>query len=303
MSKRKSTGRPSKPQEKTLRRYFATLKKQGLISSKQSPSKVKLTNSLKEKLLAYEDVARGEKVVIDIKRTSVASKKETTAAFRSIGFEVHGDKAIVTPEPGERISQVGGFVIRKKKLGNATVNFLTVPVKPHDLESFLEPIGKSAELKKILPANASWSFRFFGNKAAVITRFGNSRLLIEHLMQYQSIQNAIEKGRIKDQQEIIEAIEIFWLDRSQAWEDVATESHPRKPLTQRQKQRRRQRQKKYKERMKVRNPKRYEMRLEQDAMRKRKYRAKLRRNKKAHEAYKAKERARWESRKHKARRK
>lgn len=264
---------------------------------------MKLTNPIIEKILAYEDVASGKKVAVDIKRTSIATKKETAAAFRQIGFEVKGDKAIITPEKGERITQAGGFVIRKKKLGNATVNFLTVPVKPHDLESFLEPIGQSPELKKILPANASWSFRFFGNKAAAITRFGNIRLLIEHLMQYQTIQTAMEKGRIKDQQEIIEAIEIFWLDRSQAWEDVATESNPRKPLTQSQLKRRRSRQKKYQERMKVRNPKRFQMRLEHDAMRKRKERAKLRRNKKAHEAYKAKERARWEKRKHKQRRK
>lgn len=305
MPKRDPVANPTKQQLRRLRKTYAALKKRGIVLAKASPSKVKLTPALRKKLVTLQPIATGKAYVLPIVRTPVGSKSAAKKSYIEAGHMVIGDKLIIPKKP-RTIAYIDkkGFVTTRSKHGEGFITRVMLPIPYIDLAQWIEDASKLKLLEKLKASNERWGFSFFGNNSHFT--FSNLKEMLERFRYYLSVDKAIEDDNASEMGDLFRNLEIVRIQRptEDYWEankgtkgggDARVERQQQTNAEYKRDLRRGgSRKQVQRQRMKRRNPKRYQSFLKIDAARKRYYRARLKG--KAKKIYLAKERARWKRR-------
>ena len=212
LPKHDSIKNPTKQQVKSLRRTYKILKQKGIIKSKTSPSKVKLTRSLREKLVKLQPAARGKAFILPIVRTPVATKAQAKKAFIQAGHLVEGDSLIIPKKP-RTISFVDkrGFVTTRAKSGKGFITRVILPIPYIDLAQWIENAERMKGLDRLKSNDEAWGFSFFGGNSH--KTFSTIADMLEQFRYYLSVDAAIEKGNASEMRELFRNLELVRIRR------------------------------------------------------------------------------------------
>jgi len=265
---------------KKLRRDFSRLKKLGLIKSKKNARSIKTTDkTVKKQVSELADVLSGK--AKSYKITRAEAKK-----FKEIGAIVKGDKLILPIEKGVKIQTQKGKVFRVQDLKGGQIRSQVLPVPYHNLRQYLTALKNDPALETLKPTGARWAFRFYGFNS--YATFADLDLLIDYLDHYQALENALTSKSPKAMREIYQNLEIVTVKGAKNWKP--TRQRATRPVARRPKKRS-EYSRSYRDRLRVRQPKKFEELLEKErVVAKKKYR-KLKRSPKKYKEYLAKKAA------------
>lgn len=281
MAKHDPVTNPTKAQLRSLRSAFKKLKKKGVVLSKASPSKVKLTKSMRRKILALKPVAEGRAVVLSITKNPLATKSQAIKAHKKAGRMVIGDKLIL-PKKKRQKARVDkrGFPTLTTKSASGLIEQVIIPIEFNTLRQWLNDVERHTELDSLKAKNERWAFKFFGGNSHAT--FASLKDMVEWLNRY----NAFNDDSLSPDQEeeIFENLEIVRVQQAKdlwTWNEVISPYWRHRPNRQRVRTYHRDREGRSKwqrsrQRLKERNPERYKAYQAKDAARKRRSRRKNR---------------------------
>lgn len=192
---------------KSFRKDVAKLKKLGLTSKKVDARSQQATRYMVNQVRKFADVLSGKAAVITV-------PKSEKPYYQNAGHRTKGHKVVVQTPHGEkarRAKPVNNIPSYTTKGGHG-IPKTHVLVPYSELETHLKQTVMTAPpLKK----GESYGFRFFGNNSYRL--FSSKGALLEYFLAYQSVDEAIRKGRETDSQEIYRNFVVAKVANAKGW--------------------------------------------------------------------------------------
>lgn len=205
-------------EEREFRHNVSKLKKLGVAFTRSTPKTKKRSSKSKGIIEQFRDIIEGRAKVHKIGKTG-ANKYDIA---HLPGIRTIRNRLIVPIEPGTISYVRAGNLYRKRvnEEGKVLQRTQVVPVAIHStsIERFIEELRDNPELEKSLKKGNYWSFRFFGNNS--YATFETVELLANYWETYESVMLSI-KEELEQQQEYIEALEIFQVPKGTNMRDAA----------------------------------------------------------------------------------
>ncbi len=185
---------------KAFRHDVAKLKKKGLLDKKYDARSVSPTKYLKSQIKKFGDVLAGEAQPVKVSKAKVKYYEEQ-------GYKVKSGRVIVPVAENEKVySTHGDFRVKASgEFGSITRYDLGLPKK--DILSWKKALlEKQTRLKE----GERIYFQLFGHNS--YQSFQNFQQMLDYLDYYPSF-NAAENDKIKNQQQYVENVVIFKVDR------------------------------------------------------------------------------------------
>jgi hypothetical protein len=189
-----------------FRHSVSVLKKQGLLPARASSGlpldarsvtpKWKINGkSLGSIVNKYDDVTSG-------KATAIVVPPAKLKALRKAGYETTGDRVIVPHSATEKAGFIKGEVTIKNKSG---IQRVQIPVEYHNLNQYLADIKKnSREIDRMKADNEYFGVRFYGGQRANF--YADIESLMDDLSRYEDLQKRNSRAK---QSEIYQNLEII----------------------------------------------------------------------------------------------
>ncbi len=268
-------------QLREFRKGVSVLKKQGLIPARIGRKKIDARSVLpnfKVKGKRLDTLVRKYDDVVSGKATAISVPKKDLAKYRKTGFETAAGKVIVPHSATEKVSKVGPDITITSKSGMQRV---ILPIEFHTLPQYFRDIERNADLiNRMKRNNEYWGIRFYGGQRAHF--YADIRSLIADFQKYDAVD---KKMSMSKQQEIYKHLEIMRISTSGA---KRLEAELGQGIKTRSLKYQREQAKKFRKKLKRKPQAKQNEYRAAAAARMREYRARLKRNKKAHAAYKAK---------------
>lgn len=180
-----------------IRHEYAVLKRAGVVPKLDARS-IKATPTVLRQIRKFQSVLKGESGALRVKNPNLLKE------LRESGYQVVRAKGqtahvLVPKAPTEKTRISGGKVVVESPAIKTTRQ--NIP-KSQSLLAWLEE-NRNRTLKR----GEVLAFKFFG--AGSYATYENFNLAIDDLLTYQSVEQAIESRRAKDQNEVIQNIEFI----------------------------------------------------------------------------------------------
>lgn len=192
----------SAQQRKEFRHAVSVLKKKGLLPKSVDARKALPTRDLRKTLKEFDAVLKHEARVFTI-------PTKLLKEYKKIDYTGRRNK-IVVPKTEYVAKTKTGFVVREKKqiAANATAKIDILPVRPDDVEAWLQSV-ESTHPKKFTRGNQRYAFRFYGHNSR--STFSGIEQLTAWLRGYDAVQRALSGDR-RANVEVPRNVEIITVD-------------------------------------------------------------------------------------------
>jgi hypothetical protein len=225
----------SKTSVQKFRSDIATLKRKGLISGVDARS-VKPTKHLKSLVNKYEAVISGKATAVKLSHAETRSRsKAGDMVARPRGLPA---RVIVPHDATERVVVSHGHA---KIVNPSGIERVQIPIAFDNLEDYLQSIARKHQtLNRMKANNEYFAFQFYGHRSH--SMYTSIDLMIEDLLHYEAVENAIDFNNAKQMNEVYHHLEIVKLPKSKAkvWEQSGKERAARtaRPVDDKKKYRR-----------------------------------------------------------------